>query len=152
MGGAAFIHYLADSGMVDLGVVEDVSSAGFNTRFKIQKYAYLAKLCGLNHGHRYSMYRHGPYSPSLAQTYYNLDKAEDATPLPASFDSAHFENIIKERDNQWLEIATTLLDQHRPSRTEQMLLEHVGVIKPWAGSKRIKDVLQDLKDQGLYPS
>lgn len=149
----AFIHHLAGAGMIDLAVLRDVSEDGFVTRFRIQKYAYLADKCGLDHGHRYSMYRHGPYSPTLARLYYDMDATkEDSAPLPRSFDLERFATITKGRDNKWLEIATTLLDQERPGRTEQELLEHVEVIKSWVGPQYIKGILEDLKGYGLYPS
>ena len=40
----------------------------FEGRLSLQKAIYLAQVCGVDLGYRYSWYVHGPYSPDLAET------------------------------------------------------------------------------------
>ena len=69
---APFIRWLADRGMVDFGLVADDTNMGFDARFRIQKYVFLAQRLGLDTKYRHSRYRYGPYSPKLAKEYYRL--------------------------------------------------------------------------------
>jgi uncharacterized protein YwgA len=44
-------------------------------RKRLQKVIYLAQRSGVNLGYRYGWYKMGPYSPALAQDYYDLANA-----------------------------------------------------------------------------
>lgn len=140
----AFIQYLADQKLINLNVIDHPDDEGFDSRFKVQKYAYLAKLCGLDHPHTYSMYRHGPYSPSLAQAYYDLARRpEHDESLPGSFDKERFADIVKDKDNKWLEVATTLLDL-KPGSSKSKLLSRAANAKRQYDPKYIGGVLDSL--------
>ena len=146
----AFIQFLSTEDMIDLNVIDHFGDKGFETRFKVQKYAYLARRCGLEHAYKYNMYRHGPYSPGLAQVYYDMTKhPEPDEALPDSFDKKRFLHIAKGKSNPWLEIATTLLDQ-RPDLTRAELVEHVAIIKNRHSEEYIKSVLDEL--QSIWPN
>lgn len=60
----------------ELGVPISVSSKG--ARIAMQKAIYLAQIRGADLGYRFSWYLNGPYSSSLADTYYLID--EDPAP------------------------------------------------------------------------
>ena len=71
-----------DSKLVALKLVLDeldqpVSIDGIKDRMRIQKAIYLAQVFGADFGYRYNWYLKGPYSPSLAADYYELDEAVD---------------------------------------------------------------------------
>ena len=58
---APFIRWLDDVGMVDFGLVTEATDAGFDTRFRIQKYVFVAQRLGLGTAYRHNRYRYGPY-------------------------------------------------------------------------------------------
>ena len=64
---APFIRWLVDRGMVNFGLVADDTNVGFDARFRIQKYVFLAQRLGLDTKYGHSRYRYGPYSPKLAE-------------------------------------------------------------------------------------
>ncbi|MGI0027086.1 MAG: hypothetical protein ACREAD_04515 [Nitrosopumilaceae archaeon] len=151
---ASFIKFLEDKGLLTFNVIgEDEES--FVNRLKIQKYVFLAKYYGLNFGYGHSMYRYGPYSPSLAADYYKLAESskmyntESKESLPKLFDSNNFMSLVKEKDTSWLEIATTLLDQKNRFENENELVKHVERIKCDYPISYIKGVLKDLKSKNL---
>lgn len=53
----------------------DSPAISFNSRFKIQKIAYLCKALGIELYHKFTIRVHGPYSHVLAQDYYNFPEA-----------------------------------------------------------------------------
>lgn len=140
----AFIQHLAEQKLINLNAIDHPDDEGFDSRFKVQKYAYLAKLFGLDHPYTYSMYRHGPYSPNLAQAYYDLARRpEHDESLPGSFDKERFADIVKGKDNKWLEVATTLLDL-KPDSSKSELLGRAANAKRQYDPKYIERVLDDL--------
>ncbi len=53
------------------------STDTFDNRIKLQKVIYLLKQFGLNLPYRFSFYKHGPYSPYLADIYYQIENYDD---------------------------------------------------------------------------
>ncbi|MHA2008699.1 MAG: hypothetical protein ACXABO_11310 [Promethearchaeota archaeon] len=53
----------------------DSPDISFNSRFKIQKLAYISKSLGIDLYHKFTIRVHGPYSHVLAQDYYNFPDA-----------------------------------------------------------------------------
>jgi len=86
---SSFVKFLSEAGFrFDL---ED-----FDSRLKLQKYVFLARKFGLDLGYKFSMYIRGPYSPDLAQDYYNLP--ERGADIPDSFDRKGFLELVKGKD------------------------------------------------------
>lgn len=95
-----FVAYLED----ELGWEFDADS--FEDRLKLQKYLYLGEIFGLSHSYDYNLYNYGPYSPKLADDYYNLPTNTDGSRIP-SFETTEFIDLVEDKDAKWLEIAAT---------------------------------------------
>jgi hypothetical protein len=52
----------------------DRSIGSLNDRKRLQKAVYLGQLAGLDLGYRYGWYLRGPYSTTLTQAYYDLER------------------------------------------------------------------------------
>ena len=95
-----FVAYLED----ELNWEFNVDS--FEDRLKLQKYLYLGEIFDLNHSYDYNLYNYGPYSPKLADDYYNLSTKADASRAP-DFDDTEFSDFVEGKDAKWLEVAAT---------------------------------------------
>lgn len=152
---APFIRWLVDRGMVDFGLVADDTNAGFDARFRIQKYVFLAQRLGLDTKYGHSRYRYGPYSPKLAKEYYRLAedpdayKAESEDHIPGRFRPDDFLDTVAGRDDEWLEVATTLIDLSPQHDSPDSLIEHVMWIKGAYPKKYIGSVLDVLRRSPL---
>ena len=147
---SSFIQFLENEQLLAQNDVSNLDRV-FDTRLKLQKYTYLAGKLGLDHGYGYSLYLHGPYSPSLADEYYSLAENPEmlATKTDASltdrFDRASFLNLVSHRDIRWLEIAATLVDQRHLFTDDSELVHHVERTKHNYAADYIRGVLSDLK-------
>lgn len=66
-----FMSFLHDNKLIDLDNLLRKNEIGCINRLKLQKYVYLAQTCLDNEfGYEYNMYNNGPYSPELANYYY----------------------------------------------------------------------------------
>ena len=140
----SFIRFLEDKRLLDF------SNFNFGTRLKIQKYVYLSRNFGLELGYSYSMYRYGPYSTTLADDYYNLsenpERVANSKPItPNGFRENEFLQLVDGRDNDWLEVAATLVDQSCRFTDDIMLVDHVESIKCNYSSDFINSVLHNLQ-------
>lgn len=83
----------------------------FDDRVRIQKYVHLADA----YDYTYSMYLHGPYSPTLAEDYYeeefHIVHAESYETL-RDFDNRSFADLVRDRSRHWLEVAATIKSLH----------------------------------------
>ncbi len=69
-----FITFLIDNNLVTNNITEDTDEAFWN-RFRIQKYALIAKRLGLiDKDYYYDIYIYGPYSSKLADEYYKYER------------------------------------------------------------------------------
>ena len=149
-----FIKFLENKSLLTFDVLGDTEE-NFLNRLKIQKYVFLAKFYGLDLGYGHGMYKRGPYSPSLAVKYYELAEnprvyeKEAKSSLPKSFDETNFINLVKSKDANWLEIASTLLEQKNRFHNENDLIKHVECIKSDYSLDYIKKVFKDLKSARL---
>lgn len=152
-----FITFLGEHNLLDTGKLT-VDSLDFDTRLKIQKYTYLAGKLGLKHGYGYSLYIYGPYSRSLAKDYYalveNPDKfaAESGQQLVSGLNQERFLQLVGNKGADWLEIASTLIDQNPRFSDDEGLILHVGSIKPNYSTDYILGVLSDLKAHRIITS
>ncbi len=148
-----FIKYLEEHKLIEFEILGDTESC-FQNRFKIQKYAFLAKRFGLELPFEHSMYLYGPYSQSLTLEYYTLanNRKElydtvDAV-LPESFQSRDFLNLIQDKNTDWLEIATTLMKKNHITKRKD-LVENVENTKNRFTREFISGVLDDLSNTHL---
>lgn len=145
-----FIHWLVNMDLIDFSMVADDTNVGFDTRFRIQKYVFLAQYLGLDTKYGYNRYRYGPYSPKLAKEYYRLAEDSDAYKTESKgrtsegFRSDDFLDAVANRDEEWLEVATTLIDLSPQHDSPCKLIAHVKWIKDAYSKKYIGGVLDDL--------
>ncbi len=150
---ASFIHMLEENKLLTFDVVGDTEEH-FENRLKLQKYVYLARFFDLDMGYQYSMYLYGPYSPRLAEAYYNLGtnraKYESmANALPKEFNYARFIDLVRGKDSRWLEIAATLLSLRRSFTDRRCLLERAVNMKGRFPRSLIKSVMAELESTAL---
>jgi uncharacterized protein YwgA len=137
---SSFVKFLSEAGFrFDL---ED-----FDSRLKLQKYVFLARKFGLDLGYKFSMYIRGPYSPDLAQDYYNLPKR--GADIPDSFDRKGFLELVKGKDRAWLEAAATILMIYEDTSDLSWAIERTSELKPWISKERIEEIARDLDNAGL---
>jgi uncharacterized protein YwgA len=136
---SSFVKFLSEAGFrFDL---ED-----FDSRLKLQKYVFLARKFGLDLGYKFSMYIRGPYSPDLAQDYYNLP--ERGADIPDSFDRKGFLELVKGKDRAWLEAAATILMIYEDTSDLSWAIERTSELKPQKKGM-IEEIVRDLDDAGL---
>lgn len=155
---AAFVNMLEKSGIYKFNPDKFIS------RLRMQKYVYLAKLFGCDLGYEYNLYLRGPYSPGLAEDYYQLRKCEYMSILPPesfpNFDK--FAKLVKGKNHEWLEIASTILFmwesninwQERYSEKpcidlKTFVINRTSDIKSHVGKCFIEGVFEELKKAGL---
>lgn len=142
-----FLAFLDTNTLVNLNKISEDSDEGFSNRLKTQKYVYLAKYFGLDFGYNYGMHLHGPYSRGLTGDYYRLGSSasNSTSTLDSTFDSEKFLRVLKDKDENWLEIAATILHK-RGTIEEGSLLEYVSWIKCEHTGEFIDSVYSDLKE------
>ena len=150
---AQFIKYLEKENLVIFDILGK-DETHFRNRFRIQKYAFLAKRFGLDLPYQHSIYMYGPYSESLTNEYYAL--ARDgrqyaaATPdLPESFQREGFLDLVRGRSDGWLEIATSLISKTKRITQRDVLVENTEYTKVGFTFGFIEGVLRDLEETGL---
>lgn len=152
-----FMCLLQENKLVDLHSLLLKNETGSINRLKLQKYVYLAQTC-LNHnfGYEFSIYNNGPYSPELANHYYEeLDTNEIYADLitknwklDASF-TERFLDLFKDKELDWLIVASTLIDNTNYFEDEQEILKKVYVIKSDYSKNYIDDVWTELKNKDM---
>lgn len=142
--------------MIDLGSLLRNNEIGYITRLKLQKYVYLAQTSlGNDFGYEYTMFNNGPYSPELANYYYEkLDTSRVDTDdvikknwkLNTSF-TKKFLDLFKDKELDWLVIASTLIDNTNYFEDEQEILNKVYTMKSDYSKNYIDDVWKELKNK-----
>jgi len=120
----------------------DFKVSHFNNRLKLQKYVFLLRRYGIDLGYSYNYYIRGPYSPELADDYYNLPEVDGEIELPEDF-----LKLIKNKSERWLELASSLVMvfEKYPRISED------DAIRIVAGSKlenpeKLRRILEELKE------
>lgn len=148
-----FIKALEKKGLLKFDI------KNFDTRFKIQKYVFLAMPLGFNLKYDYSLYLKGPYSTDLANDYYAIDPKKDF-----KVDSTVYDNIVEKlfhftsnKDSEWLEIAATMLSlsqnyvkKYSKNYNKSELIEHTIFIKPWAKREETNKIYETLKENKYF--
>jgi uncharacterized protein YwgA len=152
-----FMCYLHDNKLIDLHSILKKDEMGCINRLKLQKYVYLAQTClNNNFGYEYSVYNNGPYSPELANYYYetmdinriNADIRNRNWNYDNSF-TERFLDLFKDKELEWLVIASTLIDSTNYFEDEQEILNKVYAIKSDYSKNYIDDVWNELKNKNL---
>ena len=94
--------------MEHLGVSARTINSSFSARFRVQKAAYLLKQLGVRpfSGYGFSLYIHGPYSPTLAAQYYSAKPGG-----PASISAEILEKLdwFVGHSDDWIGLASAIL-------------------------------------------
>jgi uncharacterized protein YwgA len=152
-----FICFLYDNKMLNVNNLLSDDENGFINRLKLQKYVFLAQTSLQNSfGYEYNIYRNGPYSPDLANYYYeglDLDSiSSDINEKKWINDTVFtdkFLKLFKEKDHEWLEVAATLVDSTNYCENEQESLNRVYAIKSMFSRDYIANIWNELKDKSL---
>jgi uncharacterized protein YwgA len=153
-----FMCFLHENKLVDLHSVRRKDEIGSINRLKLQKYVYLAQTCLKNDfGYEFSIYNNGPYSPELANYYYEkldtsgIESDEEIKKnwkLDTSF-AKRFLSLFEDKELDWLVIASTLIDTTNYFEDEQEILNKVYVMKSDYSKNYIDDVWKELKNKEM---
>jgi len=125
----------------------------FEKRLPLQKYVFLARRLGLDLGYRFTLYLYGPYSPALANDYYELARRGDISPapLPDGFDLEGFLALVGGRDATWLEVASSiiLVEELYPGISEEDAYGVLKLSKPWLDRPLFAEICGELRGRGL---
>ncbi len=152
-----FICFLNDNKMINIQSLMKDDENGIINRLKLQKYVFLAQTSLQNNfGYEYNIYRNGPYSPQLANYYYEeLDLNGISSDInekkwkddPVFTD--RFLTLFKDKEAEWLEVAATLIDSTNYCENEEESLNKVYAIKSKFSRGYIDDIWNELKDKSL---
>jgi len=141
---AAFIKFLKRK--IDF----NFNISDFNSRLRLQKYVFIAKFFGLDLGYNFNLYIHGPYSPELANDYYrigdNLEKYEEHS---LDFEKDAFIELIRNKNEEWLEAAATILMVSEDSCKKDIVIKIVQEIKPRFSKKFLDNIIKELEKSKL---
>ena len=148
-----FIKYLEKENLAEFDILGDGDSCFWNW-FKIQKYAFLAKRFGLDLPYEHDIFLWGPHSQIMADECGDLaedrDRYDRARPeLPQEFRSGEFLDFVRGRSNDWLGIATTLLDMREYISKRDDLVENTESINMGITREFIDGILRDLERANL---
>ena len=132
----------------------------FEDRIKLQKYVFIAKFFGLKHSYKYNMYIRGPYSSNLADDYYELEKNEnDPVSDYLDLNIEDFSSLVKDKEVEWLESATTMLSLYSNYKSNyksllgntdfEKLINDVCEIKHMIPENLITQVYNELENYDL---
>lgn len=152
-----FMCYLHENKLIDLDTLLQNNEIGCINRLKLQKYVYLVQTCLDNDfGYEYNIYNNGPYSPELANYYYErIDvniMSVDVKARNWNYDNIFankFFPLFGDKVPQWLEVASTIIDCTNHFEDEEETLKKVYAIKSDYSKKYIDDVWTELKNKGL---
>ena len=129
-----------------LGLKIDISK--FPKRLRIQKIVYMLQLHPefkkyLNFN--FNIYLRGPYSPELAEAYYNLPDKREIPEIHLSREALEYGKEIANIKSDDLEIMATLIEAikiNKGSINDDELVELVSNLKPWHSREKIASTLK----------
>ena len=150
-----FMAYLEEHGLVKFDMRNEGES-GFNSRHRLQRYVFLAKRFGLDMHYEYDMYLYGPQSRALMGDYLKyienhprpdggMATAQIVIRLPESFRSEEFLDFVRDRDDEWLYMATTLIKRSRSIPKRDNLIRNVEWTTHEVPVEYIAGVLDELQ-------
>jgi len=159
-----FLIFLHNHKLINLKNIQDDNESGFQARFKLQKLTFLAQSrFNLPENYFYSLYKHGPYSSKLADDSYKLDlisvdeiqeemhRYHNSYTLPPEFDQDKFVSLVVDKENDWLEIASSLIKfkDNIADIKRNALIEEVSKYKPVYGREYVEEVFDELSREKL---
>ncbi len=134
----------------------------FDHRLKLQKLVYIAKSLGVPKlEYDFNLYLRGPYSPELADDYYNLVESvgiceDEVETLLSNEAFRKFAELVNGKDGLWLEIAATLIELKKvvddlvrrelaKGDKDELLINLTINRKPFARREYVGEVLDKLK-------
>jgi len=151
-----FMAYLEKNGLVKFDMRNE-GEPGFNSRHRLQRYVFLARRFGLDMHYEYDMCLYGPQSRALMGDYLKYIEnhsgrrdggtamAQIVIRLPESFRGAEFLDFVRGRDDDWLYVATTLMDRSGTLPDRNDLIENVEWTTPRFSIEYIAGVLDELQ-------
>jgi uncharacterized protein YwgA len=130
----------------------------FISRLRLQKYMYLAKFFDIDLGYKYNLYLRGPYSPTLAEDYYNLTEMDKVADIISISNVGEFADFVRGKDHKWLEIASTILfiwennmrkEWSSEDKFKTFIITRTSDIKSHAGRPFVERVFRELEKAGL---
>jgi len=121
----------------------------FTHRLKLQKYVYFARNFGFKAPYSYSLYIHGPYSPSLADDYYGINDFQNKEPIELD---ERFVNLVRNKSEKWLEFASTIvmIRKRYTDINRHKLIGLVKTAKPYVSTKELNTIIDLLKKYNLF--
>lgn len=152
-----FMCFLQEYKLIDIQDLLRKDEIGCINRLKLQKYVYLAQTClNNNFGYEFCIYSNGPYSPELANYYYETMDTNSMNTIIINKKwklDTHFTKVFldlfKDKELEWLVIASILIDSKNFFEDEQEILNKVYAIKSEYSKKYIGDVWNELKNKNL---
>ena len=132
-----------------LGITPNKLTApsSFNERLKVQKAAFLLRHKGIAPFTKYnfSLYLHGPYSPTLATTYYSLTGVK-ASPLHLDTKLMALLKWFTSNNEKWLEVASSIISikERYTNAKPDDIYSVLTLSKPWVNRAMFKSVLTQL--------
>ena len=130
----------------------------FISRLRLQKYVYLAKFFDIDLGYKYNLYLRGPYSPTLAEDYYNLTEMDKVADIISISNFGEFAEFVRGKDHKWLEIASTILfiwennmrkEWSSGDKLKTFIITRTSDIKSHAGRPFVERVFRELEKASL---
>lgn len=123
----------------------------FDNRLKLQKFTYIMQsFFGLNIGYEFNWYHYGPYCMELTRDAFNVNFS-DIPPLKFSdFESEEkflrFLEFIKEKDNDWLEITSSIHFLKKLGSSEDQIIEAIKSKREYFNDKEeeIKEIYEQI--------
>ncbi len=136
-------------------VYENFDMFSFDNRLKLQKFTYLMQSSfDLNIGYEFNWYHYGPYCMELTRDAFNIDFSEIPTIKFSDLNSEKkfidFLEFIKEKTQDWLEIASSIHFLNKFGLNEQQIVKTIKDKREYFKDKEqeIKDIYLELKSGG----
>ena len=150
-----FITFLYNEGLITGNLSEETDEA-FMNRLRIQKYVLIARHLGIKefYAYDYDIYIYGPYSSRLADEYYAYAKNSTTTvSVVNNIDKGFadkFLTIVRDKDNDWLEVAGTILHlKEKYSNKDTILNLAIDIKEHRFGKEKIEQIFKELEGYGL---
>lgn len=153
--------YLEKNGLVRFDMRNEDDSHFIASTNRLQKYAFLAKRFGLEMHYECDMYLYGVQSTALMDDYLRYSKNHTANPdgrmattqiaiqLPDSFRSEEFLAFVKDRDDDWLYMATMLMDRNDEIKKRANLIRNLEWTTHEIPIEYIEGVLDEIHAAGM---
>jgi len=127
--------------------------SSFEERLYIQKLVYMLNLNPEFRRYlgfvKYSMYLYGPYSPELADVYYNMPETLPRYEITISDEALEYGREIAKMSPEDLEIAATIIEilKTNPGITEDIAIRRVHELKFYLGRSKahIREIFEHIK-------